>query len=276
MASRAIGWRGIALLLMALAGPAAAQQGVAPAPGSARAAAPLDLAGVWVSVVTEDWRWRMTTPPRGDVLGIPVNAEGQKVAEAWDYARDMAAGSQCKAFGAGGIMRMPTRLRIGWQDDNTLKVETDAGQQTRLFHFDRAVPAGPRSLQGHSVAEWVDVYGGGRAGRGGRGGGGGPAEPPAYGTGSLRVVTASLRDGYLRKNGVPYSQNAVVTEYYDRVPGPDNAQWLIVKTTVNDPTYLAQPYLSSAHFMREPDASKWRPSACEVDPPLVPTKSDVR
>ena len=74
-------------------------------------------------------------------------------------------------------------------------------------------------------------------------------------------MTTNLRDGYLRKNGVPYSQNAVVTEYFDRVPGPDNAQWLIVKTTVEDPTYLAQPYLSSAHFMREPDASKWRPSA---------------
>lgn len=89
-------------------------------------------------------------------------------------------------------------------------------------------------------------------------------------------MTTNLRDGYLRKNGVPYSQNAVVTEYFDRVPGPDDAQWLIVKTTVDDATYLAQPYLSSAHFMREADASKWRPSACEVDPPLVPTKSDVR
>ena len=101
------------------------------------------------------------------MLGIPVNAEGQKVAEAWDYARDMAAGNQCKAYGAGGIMRMPTRLRIGWQDDNTLKVETDAGQQTKLLHFDRAAAAGPRTLQGHSSAEWVDVFGAGRAGRGG-------------------------------------------------------------------------------------------------------------
>jgi hypothetical protein len=169
---------------------------------------------------------------------------------------------------------MPTRLRIGWQDDNTLKVETDAGQQTKLLHFDRAVPVGTRSLQGHSVAEWVDVFGTGRAG--GRGGGGGRGAPPAYGGGAMRVVTTNLRDGYLRKNGVPYSQNAVVTEYFDRVPGPDGAEWLIVKTTVEDPTFLAQPYLSSAHFMREPDAAKWRPTPCEVDPPLVPTKSDVR
>jgi hypothetical protein len=253
-----------------------------PAAVSARATAPLDLTGVWVSVVTEDWRWRMTTPARGDVLGIPVNAEGQKAAEAWDHARDAAAGNQCKAYGAGGIMRMPTRLRIAWQDDATLKVETDAGQQTKLLHFDRSAPPGSRSLQGHSIAEWVDVFGAGRAGRaggrggGGGGGGGGRGTPPAYGTGAMRVVTSNLTAGYLRKNGVPYSQNAVVTEYFDRVPGPDDAQWLVVKTTVEDPAFLAQPYLSSAHFMREPDAAKWKPTPCEVDPPLVPTKSDVR
>jgi hypothetical protein len=273
------GW-GAAIFGLALGGSAAAQQQAPPAAGSARATAPFDLTGVWVSVVTEDWRWRMTTPAKGDTLGIPVNPTGQKATDAWDYARDSAAGNQCKAYGAGGIMRMPTRLRIGWQDDNTLKVETDAGQQTKLLHFDRTPAAGPRTLQGHSAAQWVDVFGagraGGRGGGGGGGGGGGRGAPPAYGTGALRVVTTNLSDGYLRKNGVPYSQNAVVTEYFDRVPGPDDAQWLIVKTTVEDAAYLAQPYLSSAHFMREADASKWRPSACEVDPPLVPTKSDVR
>jgi hypothetical protein len=263
------------LLALSLGAGVAAQQPSAPAAGSARAIAPLDLTGVWVSVVTEDWRWRMTTAARGDTLGIPVNPEGQKAADAWDHARDVAAGNQCKAYGAGGIMRMPTRLRIGWQDDNTLKIETDAGQQTRLLHFDRAAAPGARSLQGHSSAEWVDVFGAGRGGRGGAAAGGRGAAP-AYGTGAIKVVTTNLLDGYLRKNGVPYSQSAVVTEYFDRVPGPDEAQWLIVKTTVEDPTYLAQPYLSSAHFMREPDAAKWRPTPCEVDPPLVPAKPDVR
>ena len=97
-----------------------------------------------------------------------------------------------------------------------------------------------------------------------------------YGTGAIRVVTTNLLDGYLRKNGVPYSQNATVTEYFDRVPGPDGAQWLVVKTTVTDPTYLIQPYLTSAHFMLEPDASKWRPGPCEIDPPLMPTRPAVR
>jgi hypothetical protein len=264
-----VGRLGAAWVIVACSAAVDAQQAAAPAPGSARARASFDPAGVWVSVVTEDWRWRMTTPPRGDVLGIPVNAAGQKLAESWDYAKDMAAGNQCKAYSAAAVMRMPTRLRIGWQDDNTLRMETDAGQQIKLLHFDKSSRVeGPPTLQGHSVAEWVDVF------QPGRGGGRGAA--PAYGTGAIRVVTTNLRDGYLRKNGIPHSPNAVVTEYFDRIPGPDNAQWLIVKTTVEDPTYLAQPYLTSAHFQREPDASRWRPTPCEVDPPLVPTKSDVR
>jgi len=268
MTTRIAGGLGAAWILVALVAAAAAQQAAPPAPGSARARAPFDPAGVWVSVVTEDWRWRMTTPARGDVLGIPVNAAGQKLADSWDYDKDMAAGNQCKAYSAAAIMRMPTRLRIGWQDDNTLRIETDAGQQTRLLHFGQpGRAAGPPTLQGQSVAGWVDVF---QAVGGGRG------AAPAYGTGAIRVVTTNLRDGYLRKNGVPHSSNAVVTEYFDRVPGPDNAQWLIVKTTVEDPTYLAQPYLTSAHFQREPDASKWRPSPCAVEPPLIPAKADVR
>jgi hypothetical protein len=188
------------------------------------------------------------------------------MADAWDHAKDEAAGSACKAYGAGGIMRMPTRLRISWVDGQSLRIETDAGRQTRLLHFDRSrQPAGPRTLQGHSVAEWVDVFRGRGAGA-----------PPPYGAGAIRVVTTHLSGGYLRKNGVPYSQNAAVTEYFDRVDGPDGAQWMIVKTTVEDPEYLTAPYLTSAHFMREPDESKWQPASCTIDPPLRPAKADVR
>ena len=254
--------------LVASAG--AQQQPQAPPqpPATPRAAAPLDLTGVWVSVMTEDWRWRMVTPAPGDTLGIPLNPQGQKIAAAWDYSRDMGAGNACKAYGAGGIMRLPTRLRITWQDDSTLKIEADAGQQTKLLHFDAShAPAGPRTLQGHAVAQWVEVA---------RGRGAGGRAAPAYGAGALKVVTTHLLDGYLRKNGVPYSADAVVTEYFDRVPGPDTSQWLIVSTTVEDPTYLTQPLLTSSHFMREPDESKWKPAPCTIDPPLVPGRPGVR
>ena len=81
-------------------------------PPTARASAPVDFSGNWVSIVSEDWRWRMITPPKGDYANIPVNAEARKVGDTWDPAKDQAAGEQCKAYAAPAIMREPTRLRI--------------------------------------------------------------------------------------------------------------------------------------------------------------------
>src|SRR5215475_4161809 len=121
-------------------------------PPTPRAAAPFDMTGYWVSVVNEDWRWRMF-PNKGDYAGIPLNPEGRKVADAWDPAKDEAAGEQCKGYGAPGIMRVPSRFHITWQDDQRLKIETDAGRQVRVFHFGSA-PASSADLQGVSKAEW--------------------------------------------------------------------------------------------------------------------------
>ena len=58
------------------------------APPTPRAAAPVDLTGYWVSVVTEDWRFRMVTPPKGDYASVPLNAEARRVADAWDPSKD--------------------------------------------------------------------------------------------------------------------------------------------------------------------------------------------
>jgi hypothetical protein len=96
------------------------QRGGPPAPPRpAKAAAPIDLTGYWVSVVSEDWRWRMVTPAKGDYASVPTNADARKAADAWDPAKDEAAGEQCKSYGAAAIMRVPGRLNITWQDDNT-------------------------------------------------------------------------------------------------------------------------------------------------------------
>src|SRR5689334_5833402 len=73
-------------------------------PRAARDAAAIDLTGYWVSVVTEDWKWRMVTPKKGIFDGIPLNADGRRIGEAWDPAKDEAAGEQCRAYGAAGIM----------------------------------------------------------------------------------------------------------------------------------------------------------------------------
>jgi hypothetical protein len=251
----------VTVALLALAPVAAyAQQGRGGPPNppaSAQEAAPTDLTGYWVSVVTEDWRWRMITPPKGDVASIPLNAAGRKMADGWDLARDEANGDQCKAFGAAGLMRIPGRLNITWQDPNTLEIETDAGRQTRLLHFGPA-KAGGRSLQGHSVASWES----GAAG----GGGGGFGTFGAGARGGLKVVTTQLTPGYLRKNGVPYSESTVLTEYFDR-HSDFGEEWLTVTAIVEDPQYLTQPFITSTHFRREPDGSKWNPTACHTEPP---------
>jgi hypothetical protein len=246
-------------------------------PRSAKATAPIDLTGYWVSVVTEDWRWRMLTPSKGDYASVPLNQEGRKVGDTWDLAKDEASGNACKPFGVGNIMRMPGRVHITWQDDSTLKLELDAGTQTRLLRFNPTSPPadGERTWQGHSVAEWevagqqleIDRNGipiAGGAGAGARAGGGAPRG------GALKIVTTNMREGYLRKNGVPYSDAAVVSEYFDRLgPEPNGDVILIVRTVVDDPKYLAQPFITSTHFKLEPDGSKWNPTPCKIDPPIV-------
>jgi hypothetical protein len=217
-------------------------------PATGRTAAPFDLTGYWVAVITEDWRWRMVTPAKGDYQSIPINAAAQKVADAWDPAKDEAAGEQCKAYGTPGLMRAPTRLNISWLDDNTLKVESDYGMQTRLLRFGTPKPSGSApSWQGESVAQWEG------AGRG-RG----------EGAGSLVITTSSLRPGYLRKNGVPYSASTVMTEYWDLITEPSGEQRLLMLLIVDDPEYLQQPWTVPVHFKKEPNGSKWDPTPCNA------------
>jgi len=220
------------------------QRGSAPAPPQTpKAAARVDMTGYWVSYVTEDWQWRMITPKKGDFASLPLNAEGRRVGNLWDPAKDEAAGDRCKAYGPPFLMRIPGRLHITWENDNTLRVDTDAGTQTRLFRFGEPAPAGQPTLQGQSVAEWIPA--------GGRGG-------------YLQVVTTNMRPGYLRKNGPPYSGNAKVTEFFDKVPGPNGVDWLILQTIIEDPQYLTQPMVISTHYRKEPDAKGWNPTACEA------------
>ena len=234
----------VAMLVLALSGPAVRaqqQQGGAVA-GPARDRAPIDITGYWVSYVTENWRYRMVTPPKGEYRRIPSSRAALPLIDAWDPAADERAGNQCKSYGAGNIMSVPGRLHITWQDANTLKIETDAGTQTRLFHFSpRTSAAASPSWQGESAATW---------------------EPAAGGGGSLRVVTSNLRAGYLRKNGVPYSERTTVTENFDVAPLAGDGRLLLVNTVVEDPVYLNGPYVLSPHFKKEQDGSKWDPTPC--------------
>ena len=243
--------RQIAVAFVLLSAVVSAQGRQGGAPPTARAAAPIDLTGTWVSVVTEDWRWRMQTPPKGDYASLPLNDAARKAADAWDPAKDTAAGDQCRAYGAAAIMRMPGRIRISWENDTTLKIETEAGTQTRVLNFVAPAQRGEPSWQGMSVANW-QLAGGGRRG------GGTPR------SGSLRIVTTSMRPGYLRKNGVPYSASARVTEYINRTNEPNGDAWLVVTTVVEDPQNLTSRFVTSSHFKKVPDGSAWSPTPCSA------------
>jgi hypothetical protein len=232
-----------------------------PPPRTPREAAPVDLTGQWVSVVSEDYRWRMLTPTRGDFQSMPLNPEGIRVGLEWDPARDEAAGLACKSYGAPALLRIPGRVRISWQDDRTLKIEADAGTQTRLLRFEApAVASEPPSLQGHSVANWERPVAGrptgftipvfsGNIGRSGR---------------SLEVATTNLLPGYLRKNGAPYSADATVQEYFDYHVQPNGEEWFTVTTVVTDPTYLRGPFVTSSDFKKERDTQGWDPAPCSA------------
>ena len=242
-----------AIVLMTWHHPAAAQFGgpPPPPPSPGRDVAPIDLTGQWVSIVTEDWRFRIVTPPRNDFPGLPLTAAAVAVADAWDPARDTAAGDACKSYGAGAIMRVPSRLRISWDDESTLEIETDAGRQTRVFHFDGTVGSGEEATwQGVSQAEWV-MHGGGFR------------RPPVNGT--LRVVTSDMKPGYLRKNGVPYSANAVVTEYFDLLTHPDGTEWLVVLSILDDPENFYDRVITSSNFRRQTDRRGWDPRPCTAE-----------
>jgi hypothetical protein len=250
---------------LAIMGAAHAQVGTPP---DARSRAPVDLTGYWVAVVTEDWRYRMMTPDKGDFTGIALNAAGRALMQKWDPARDQADGEACRSYGAAAIMRVPTRLHVTWQDGTTLKVDTDAGQQSRLLHFGAAAPGtATPSWQGYSVASWE-----GMRGRGGGGGvtaglpttaglAGGAAAPTQ--DGYLKILTAQVRPGYLRKNGVPYGAGTTVEEYFDSFKEPNGDVWLVVTTIVTDPEYLDQPFITSSQF-KKTDAAKWNPTPCQA------------
>jgi hypothetical protein len=220
----------------------------AAAPKTPKESASVDLTGYWAAVVTTDWRWRMTVPPKGDYLGIPINPAAKALADTWDPAKDEAAGEQCRSYGAPNIMKVPGRVHITWQDDRTLKLETDAGKQTRVFGFGPAAGAAG-DWQGVSEASWDMVFSSNAL------------QSRGVPSGALKVVTTKFKPGYLQKNGVPYSANGVLTEYFDVIKDAAG-EFLVDSITFEDPAYLTTKYETAVTFKKQADAAGWNPTAC--------------
>jgi len=247
-------------VMIAATGTAQAQRRrMAGPPPTGEKGALIDLTGYWVAIVDQDWRWRMLTAPVGDTSSIPVNPQGQRLANAWDWHEQLADGQQCAAYGAAGLMRVPERLYIHWADEQTLEIDTDAGMQQRLLHFQPVSGTIEPSLQGYSDASWFKEYQ--------KAGFGPPFGGPVPGKGgSLKVITTHMTPGYLRSNGVPYSADARLIEYFDRVED-EGSSYLVLTSVVQDPTYLNDQYVTSYEFKLEADGSKWNPQPCRVAAP---------
>jgi hypothetical protein len=210
---------------------------------SAREAALIDLEGYWVSVASEDWRFRMVDAPKGVYSGLTLNAEGRRVGDSRDAEFDRANGRECLAYGAPSLMRMASRFQITWEDDDTLRIDSDYGSQTRLLHFGDAPPGAP-SLQGYSKAQWIMAPDGG---------------------GNLKVITTNLSDGYLRKNGAPYSSETTLTEYINVHTMANGDRWINITTEVDDPIYFSAPLVHSTDLKQLPNRRGWNPTACVID-----------
>lgn len=259
-AAAIIAWAALPVCLLA-------QQAAPPAQPqrTAKTVAPIDVTGYWESMIVDEWRFRVT-PQKGDIAYLPLNPEARKVALAWDPGKDEADGNACRAYGAVGITQRPGRMHIAWVDENTLKLDFDTGTQTRLLHFSKAPESkGAASWQGYSAAEWVApgnvlLFTGDRfvpaLGNAGRT----AAAPPK--TGTLRVTTTNMLPGYIRKNGVPYSDKAVLTEHFNRLAGGQGEPYLVITQFVDDPVYLNQPFIRTYSWKQVPDARGWDPTPC--------------
>lgn len=281
---------GLAAPFVSAQAPAGRAGGPPPGPPpTGQSSALADLTGYWVSVVNQDWYFRMITPPKGLYAQVPLNAAARKVADQFDPALYGGAKYQtsgiidCRAYGVAGLMHMPTRLHITWANPNALKIETDWGVQTRTLTFspdklfgdlelalrsgELTAPRGPATMQGYSAAIWEAPFrlNASAFQRGAvRGGGLGQARiTEAQAGGDLAVVTTGMTPGWLRRNGVPYSGRTRVIEHFRRFQDPLGREWINVVTEVIDPEYLTTPFYTTADFMKEPDGAKWAPHPCK-------------
>lgn len=170
-----------------------------------------------------------------------------------DLVRDEAQGEQCRRRRDGHHEREPGRFRISWQDDTTLRIEADTGTQTRLLHFAGTPPTGERQLQGFSQAKWQSPPGG-------RGAFGIGVTRVGNQSNTLEVATTRIRPGYLRKNGIPFSEDARLTEYFDVVRELSGQEWLVITSIVEDPKYLNEPWVTNINLKKETESVLTTPS----------------
>ena len=194
------------------------------------ATAQMDLSGAWGQRFHEDAPERGAGPEIGDYTGLPINDAARRRADAWDAAKWTMPERQCEPHPADYGPRGPASLRISStldpvsQDVVSWNVTVLWMVQQRTIWMDgRAHPSeyAQHTWQGFSTGEWEGDM--------------------------LKVTTTHLKEGWVRRNGLPRSSEATMTEYFLR-----HDDYLTLVTVVRDPVYLTEPLVRTSNWVLDP------------------------
>jgi hypothetical protein len=201
--------------------------------------AQVDLSGGWDSIRHEDQIERGAGPEIGDYTGVPINDQARSRADAWDAEKWTQPEHECEPHPADYGARGGGSMRI-WAEANPATLEVTAWhtemmwmQPRRAIYMDhRQHPAEDaiHTWQGFSTGEWVGD--------------------------TLKVTTTHLKEGWIRRNGIPRSDKATMVEYFIR-----NGDYLTVVTIVQDPVYLTEPFIRTSDWKLDL-GYKTKPSTC--------------
>ena len=192
---------------------------------AAPAAAQVDFSGEWAPRMWEDQPERVPGPELGDFSGIPVSEAARLRAEAWDASIQTLPEWQCRPHSADYIWRGPSNLRI-WKEIDPVSREITAYHAEWLRSVDAPVYLDGRA---HPPDDALHTWAGFSTGR--------------WEGDMLTITTTHLKEGYLRRNGLPRSDKATLTQHWIR-----NGDFLTVVTVVNDPVYLTEPFIRTTDY----------------------------
>jgi len=192
------------------------------------AQAQIDFAGVWQPIYQEDIPERLAGPALRDYVGLPINDSARQFADSWDPSRITLIEEQCRVHVSPYIYRGPTQLRI-WEEKDpktqqllAIKHYISTYEQTRTIWMDNRPHPGPNAAH-----TWMGFSTG------------------RYEGDMLVVETTHLKQGWIRRNGLPMSDRASMTEYYVR-----NGDLMTHTFVLIDPVYLTEPLVKSQDFSR--------------------------
>jgi len=218
-------WRARAALLL-LSAAVASLPASAQSAGAINVVPGLDLSGNWAPAIHEDFPERIPGPELVNYLGLPITEGARMFAESWDASRLTLPEHQCQVHVAPYIYRGPLNLHI-WEEKDpqsqrviAIKNYISTYEQTRTIWMDgRPHPSqwAAHTWMGFSTGKWEGNM--------------------------LTVYTTHIKQGWLRRNGLPESDQATLIEHFIR-----HGEVLTHVSIVTDPVYLTEPLIKTQNF----------------------------